>query len=275
MKWYSDAYSNLAKVGTGITATSSDPYFPVANINGSPLACDVWRSAASGAGSGGTSEYLTIDLGGGYVAADYPNGLDLLIDSWTADQFCNGAIVAQLVGPSTLIVLSASPLTATAPIRFNLTLDASTPTTAVKLIFARRVADTAVQVGKILLGAAFDSGAQGSPDNAGFTRTFAELVNKDKSILGQSYSELRASFWAATIALPLVGEAIQAGIREYFLEAVGTHTPFWLIVNPDDTSTTQLGTPRYVKMTTPPTEKTVTYGAEQVWALSLSLEKQL
>lgn len=275
MKWYSDGYSNLAKDGTGITASSSSPYFPVANINGSALACDVWRSAATGAGSGGTSEYLTIDLGGGYVLADYPDGLDLLVDSWTADQFSNGAIVAELVGPGTLIVLSASPLTAIAPIRFNIPLHASTPTTAVKLLFSRRVANTAVQVGKILLGIPYDSGAQGGPDNAGFTHTFSELVNKDKSVLGQSYSEKRAAFWSASIALPLVGEAIQNGLRANFLEVVGTHTPFWLIVDPADTSTTKMGTPRYVKQVNPPTEKTVAYGGEQIWALSLSLEQQL
>ena len=76
MYLYADSISNLPKAGAGITASTQNPYFPASNILGSSLACATWRSLTENTGT----ETLSIDLNGTQVAANFPNGIDVLID---------------------------------------------------------------------------------------------------------------------------------------------------------------------------------------------------
>ena len=269
MYWYLPANNLLAS----LTASSQNAYWPAANLYQSPLACDVWRSAF-----GNSTETLTIPLGGSYKSTDYPNGLDLLVDSWNAYTACS-AVTATLTGPGTVINLTPAALVNGQPVpqRFNIPLNASTGTTAIVLTFTMQSpgSSTYMQVGKIFLGPYYDSGDQGSPDVKGFTRTFDELTNTDTSVLGQDFSEMRAQFWSGTIKMSAVSEAVQSGLRTLAYEVLGTFTPFWVIIDPEVGATAELGYPRYCKITKKPTEQMVTYGAGWVWSVSLAVKKLL
>ena len=263
--------ANLINQGSGIIASSNNYQFPVSLIYQSHLACDVWRSAV-----GNATETLTIDLGGSWKAADYPNGLDILVDSWNANDVCSAVSVTS-TGPGGTTVLALTGDSST-PQHYNIALDPTTGTTALVITFTKALITTYMQVGKLFVGAPYDTGQQATPDMKGLSRTFMELANKDKSVLGQSFSEIRAVYDAFSLVLPVNPEAVETVLRKKMFRALGTSTPFWLRTVPGDPTTAELDQPFYCKMTASAKEGMVGYGgspAGYLWSLSLQVEKQL
>ena len=273
MYFYARSISNLPLSGAGITASTQNPYFPVSNILGSPLACATWRSLTENTGT----ETLSIDLNGTQVVANFPNGIDVLIDYWNAASACSSVTWTLYNGASIVstdtVTLSGS---AAGPGWFNLTTgNMGSGVTSLLLTFTRTGGPNYIEMGKVLVGARLDSTIQVSPDHGNFTRTFGEHKNSSQSVLGQNFSEKLAIYWQGNLSIPYAPEPIQNLIRTQIFEALGTFSPFWVIIVPGDSSTSELGFPRYVKMTSVPTEKEVAYGSYYVWGISFNLEKQL
>ena len=272
---YADSIQNFVKTGGTVTASTSSPYFPVSNIAGSPLACDVWRSATQDSSH---TEYIRIPLGADYFSASFPNGLDLLIDSWNVDTTCTDLIVT--VHASNGNSYSVPATIKKAPLRIHIppaSIDGLLPDAmnALVVVVRRLPGQTNyIEMGKMLLGVPVDT-LDSNPSHGSFTRRFGEIKNSGTSVLGQNFSEKLAIYWQGNVQIPLVEESVETLIRTLVFESLGTFTPFWVIILPTDTSTSELDLPRYVKMTTPPTEKEVTYGTSFVWAISMDLTKQL
>ena len=272
---YADSISNLAKSGAGITASSSNPYFPVANICGNPLACKTWRSLTQNA----ATETLSIDLGGTVTGAQYPSGLDLLADYWNANATCSSVTWAVFNGASMGSSGTVSLLgSAGGPGWINIPSAAlGAGQTSLLLTFNRTASTTSyIEVGKLLLGARLDTASVGM-NQGGFTRTFGEIKNNALAVLGQDYSEKVATYWQGALTIAFSTEAVETQLRALFA-ANGTYNPWWVTILPGDTSTSEFGFPRYVKAVTMPSEKSVFYiggGGPAIWSLSLSLKKQL
>ena len=154
MYLYADSISNLPKAGAGITTSTQNPYFPVSNILGSSLACATWRSLTENTGS----EFLRFDLNGTQIPANFPNGIDVLIDYWNAASTCSSVTWTLYSSGSPVstgtVTLSGS---AAGPGWFNLTqANMGSGVDLLVLLFVRTGGPNYIEVGKVLVGARLD-----------------------------------------------------------------------------------------------------------------------
>jgi hypothetical protein len=277
--WYLPQ-NNLVLTGGGISPSSQNTYFPAANIK-HHLACDVWRAQP-----GNSYDSLTVDLGGAKLAADFPLGLDVLINSWNLPGIADSTTSFQIVllPSATTYTYSLAQVLALdktveglgkGPIRFNVAMIDNT--TSVRIQVYKGVSPDPTfywEVGKLFIGAAYDSSLIGGPGNNGFARAYAEAINRSYTPLRQRFSEQLANYWKGSISIPYLTEAIARQMRKLIFK-IGTYQNMWVLIDTDSASTAELGVPRYVALSDPPTEKMVGYGADWVWGVSLNLEEQL
>ncbi len=283
-------FANLCRAGSGITASSQNPYFPVSNILGDPRRSACWRSLPTD-----ETPSLSIDF------TDYGRALsgnytptDLLIDSQTWDQANANIITVQywsgLPTPTLLYEEVLAKSSYAGPQWCQLNPPAQPPDIAtVKLLFSGWSATPGLgwqymEVSKLWIGVRFDTSQyaltpnsfEGDPDNASVDRTFDEATNQDFTQTHQSFSDLRASFGTSTWSLPLVGDTLEQLLEQNFWEQVGTVQPIWVLPSaPNYNFGTESGFLRYCKLQAKPKKKMVTYGAEFEWALPISIQDML
>lgn len=268
-------YDNKAQAGTWTSQNGSDPQFLVSNLQNF-LAAKVWKSTATL-----PTERLTLDLGATttpavkwYLNLHANNFADVLqgdivvegnaTNVWTSPTFSDVIPAAewgtnQATGNKTAFLEIGS---AFAGLRYW------------RITMVKNNGTDILQIGIGYLGPGLDTGDAGDPEFGSFGRTFAELVNKDSSILGQVYAEQRANFNRLRGRIPVTPEATEALLRVIW-PFVGTWRPFFLQVRPDAWPTDTLSVPFYVRMTTPVDENLAGYGAGYLWTLALAFEEQL
>lgn len=256
----------LNKTGATLVASSSNVYYPSANIL-TPLACDVWRSKGLS-----VTETLLITFDTTYVN-DTSHPLYVVLSGHNMSSVLASAPVATMLGTSTP-TYNLTPYSQDPTYVFKIT-SAVVNLGAMLITFTKNNAADILQMGKIYVGYGVETGNGGTPSMGAFDRAFDARTNTDYSILGQKYSEARSTNWAASFTIPLIGETMEAFQRTVF-GTFGTYTPFWLVVNNVDSySNGELGIPRYCTLSKTPSESLIDYGAEYQWAVTLDLEQQL
>jgi hypothetical protein len=256
-------HNNVTKA---VTASSQQLQFPASNL-GSLLACDVWRSGVVLA-----TETLACVFDRAYTSADAP--FYLVLQGHNFDTTCTSVTytLTHTTGSEPAVNV---PYVAGQPVLKAVTLTAGKSYLSMTLTFNKSAANKSVQVGKAYIGPAFDAGAVDEPAPGGVDRQYAELINADKAVLGQRFAEPRASFWAATLQIPYVTEAVQTTLRSIF-RLVGTHTPFFLVMEKAAAGAGEFDTPRFCHLVNPPAEKLIGPGGSGLlWGVSLALEEQL
>ena len=281
-------YSNLCRIGSGITANCANAYFPVANILGDSRASQVWRSGTPPGGSGGSTPILTIDVS----EYTFSNSVqyDLLIYSSTWSIYKDTLTVTYLPGNTTQTITPATSSWPTAAPDLSYLswcpLTIPVGTTSITLTWTGRSGGYSlanyVEVSKLFIGPRFDTAAfqqtinEGSPDSSSWARTFAEYVNKDLSILGQNFAEKRAQYFQATWDLPLLSEQLEEALEFWFWKQ-GTFNPMWTLIAPGFYGEgPDVGNLWYVKATVAQKKKMVTMAPSGFyWSLPISFTEVL
>lgn len=268
---------NNADTGTWTSTNTSDPYFPVANLQNF-LAAKVWKSGVAVA-----QERLTLDLGAGSSPAVkwYLN-----IHNHNFNAIVSGAASITVEGNATN-AWGAPTFSDTIPLAewgVNAATGYGTAFLEIAAAYAglrywrisilKNNTTDVLQIGRISLGAGLDTGDAGDPDFGSFARAYAELVNKDSSILGQVYSEQRNQFTRLKGKVSVTPEATAALLRVIW-PYVGTWRPFFIQVLPTGWPSDTLSKPYYMRLASPMEEQLQAYGAGYLWNLPLSFEEQL
>ncbi len=276
MKWLNDNRADA--VGTWTSVNTSDPYFPPANLQNF-LTAKVWRSGVAIA-----QERLLLDLG-----STTAPGVDwhLILHGHNFDQVVSGAATILVEGHTSNSWGSPSFSHAIAAASWGVTVAGNgtafllIPASATgpglrwwRISMLKNNATDLLQIGRAYIGPALDVGEPGQPDQNGLTRAYAELVNKDSSILGQVYTEQRAQFLRISGKVSVMTEATLDSLRAIW-RLVGTWKPLFIIVVPEDWPTGTWSKPYYVRLGAPPQEQLKDYGASYQWDVPLSFEEQL
>lgn len=263
-------YDNKADtLGTWTSVNTSDPSFPPANLQNF-LAAKVWRSGAAVA-----TERLLLDLGAAtapaakwYLVLHAHNFSDVLTgdvtveghtsNSWGSPTFTDTIPAAEWGGGTAFLEIPA----VSAGLRWW------------RISMVKTNAADVLQIGRASLGPGYLSDDSGDPDLPSLERAWAELVNRDASVLGQVYAEQRAQFWRIKGKVTAMPEATAAALRTIW-QTVGTWKPFFIMVYPTGWPTDTWGVPYYVHLAAPPTEPLRGYGAGYLWDVPFSFEEQL
>lgn len=155
-----------------------------------------------------------------------------------------------------------------------------------KLAFTKATAASQVDIGRVFLGLYEDVSEQF--DFAGLDEDFKELSSVFRSKGGQTFADIvRGTKLLASGTARHSGYRIVTGKCSYLSQAskdillglwnaVGTHSPFFVVVNVTDSTGIITGEPLYVKFASPPKfSVAMPEGSEYLWDTTLKFEEQL
>ena len=253
-------YDNLLDYSTAvITAGSADADLPVANIQ-HPHKTKVYRTGTSAA-----EEWIKIDLATAkavqaviLLAHTLTSG-DTIIkiqgnatDSWSAPSFNE----AMTFNASTL----KHYLSSTQTYRWW------------RIIFTKSAAGETRDIGRVFLGP-YDEMARAPKQPDGLDISTEDLSETSRALGGQTYSEIKSRYDVIKIAFPGVVSEAQSAMLIALVDACGTHTPFFVDIDPTNKPYDWL----YYAKAKSLTGRKVIYknGATILWDTSMELAEEI
>ena len=259
-------WNSLTIGGTWTTTNASTIGYPVTNI-GTFLASDVWRS-----GTAFTSENVQCVLNQtvAFNSALFPTYI--VLKDHNLDTTVTGNVTFSLSnGGSNTVSWTWAPTAG--PSLIAVPAQVANSYNRLNIAFTKTAAGVTAQIGKAFCGPATDTAPVGDFDWGNYSKTFAERTQVLYSLTGQKYAAARAQYETISLAIPMATETVEALHRTIF-KTVGTFRPFFLVpVN--GATTTALSAPKYLTLSSTPTEGLVGFGSDYYWGLSLDFEEQL
>ncbi len=253
-------YDNLLDYSTAVvTAGSEDADLPVANIQ-HPHRTKVYRTGTSAA-----AEWIKIDLATAkavqaVILLDHTlTSGDSLIkvqgnatDSWGAPTFDE----AMTYNASAL----KHYLSSTQTFRWW------------RIIFTKSAAGETRDIGRVFLGP-YSEMTLGPRQPDGLDIQTEDLSETSRSLGGQTYSEIKSQYDVLKISFPGVMSDAQSSVLIALAAACGTHTPFFVDIDPTDKPYDWL---YYVKATSLKGRKvTMNNGTTILWDTSMELAEEV
>ena len=126
-------------------------------------------------------------------------------------------------------------------------------------------------LGRIFLGDVYDTTED--PDSGGYSDEVDENSVTKKSISGQSYSYIKDNFKMLEVSFKACSQAQATQFKTMF-EALGTHTPFFIQIDPTASDGVR-EVLHYVKFVKGLKRKVHSYTSELKWDIKLEFEEQL
>jgi hypothetical protein len=210
-------YDNFVDyAATLITATTESLDLPVTNV-ADPDRQKVYRTGTSVAG-----EAVMFDLGSA-KAVQAVVLLDHTLTSGDSSIALQGGAAPGATTVDEEIIFAAGTMVLFLP----------APTAAYQywqIVFTKASAGVSRDIGRIFLGL-FEEMARGPQLPDGLTITPTDLSVTDRALSGKTYSDIKGQYDAISIDFPPVSDA-QMEIIKTIAAAVGTHTPFFVSIDP-------------------------------------------
>lgn len=250
-------YDNLIDPSTvSVAATSEDTSLPGTNVQNA-LRGRVWRTLDSN-----STEYITFDLGATGTASAAIIENHNLTASDTLIQLRGSTDNFNL---SNVLVATFTHDTGTMMETFS-----AVGYRYWRVTFTKSSSSETRDIGRIFIGPHVSTTAD--PDYNGYGKKKEDLSRSQRTLGGQTYSEIRGQYETLTLSFSDIAQADKDVIEACF-EAVGMHTPFWVQAMDSGSALTEVD---YVKFTREPSFNVSAFDSGYLWDVGrLTFETQI